>query len=148
MTQEYSITAIVVLCLAVLWFLSPTFRRVVVGAPDLKIEELPAIFHGQQSFYIERDPAKKMLGADKSTQAYNEKVSIIYHTTGHTRGLTETLDICYPGKFGMIFTVVNGRVTCFERIGGRTRNNPELSPSEQEAIDQFMIGVRKCFSNT
>ena len=149
MGQPYTSIAVIALCLVALWFLSPLFRRIVfravVGQPNLRIEELPDIFNGHESFHIERNPRKKMPGADKSIQASNSKVSIIYHTTKHAEGVTETVDIAYPGKFGMIFTLVNDRMTCLERIGGTTRNNPELAGEEENALTRFMIALRDCF---
>jgi hypothetical protein len=149
MTQPDIAAAVVVLCLVALWVLSPTFRQFVVrlfaSQPNLEITELPAIFDGGQSFNIERNPQKKMPGADRSIQAINERVSVIYHTTKHLGGLTETVDISYPGKFGMIFTLINGRMSFFERIGGITRNNPQLSVQERYAVDRFMVSLRECF---
>lgn len=150
MSQPYTSIAIIALCLVALWLLSPLFRRIVfravVGQPNLRIVELPDIFKGHESFHIERNPRKKMPGADRSIQASNSKVSIIYHTTKHVQGVTETVDIAYPGKFGMIFTLLNDKMTCLERIGGRTRDNPELTGEEENALARFMIGLRDCFN--
>ena len=149
MGQSYTPIAIIAFCLVALWFLSPLFRRIVfrsvVEQPNLRIVELPDIFNGNESFHIERNPHKKMPGADKSIQASNSKVSIIYHTTKHAEGVTETVDIAYPGKFGMIFTPINDRMTCLERIGGTARRNPELTSEEENALTRFMVGLRACF---
>ncbi|MBP9669562.1 MAG: hypothetical protein KBE09_04720 [Candidatus Pacebacteria bacterium] len=136
-------------CLAALWFLSPTFRaysyRALIGPPNLRIEELPALMNGMQSFTVEKNPRKKLSSADRSIQAYNGQVSIIYHTKQGSSALLETVDIAHHGKAGMIFTLKNGKMVHFDRIGGMACDNPELSPCEKAALEQFMNGVRNCF---
>jgi hypothetical protein len=138
---------IIALCLVALLFLSPRFRRavfrVLVGRPNLGIQELPGIFAGDEGFRIEQDPHKKLPGADESIQAFNSTVSIIYHTTAHAGGVVETVDIASRGKAGMILTLRNGKVTCLQRIGGRTSVNPELTITEKSAIARFMFELQK-----
>lgn len=145
MSQQTILIIVVLLCIVGILLLSPGARRfawkLIVMQPNLEIGELPALFDGQH-FQIERNPSKKMPGADKSIQAISNRASVIYHSTKQPKGLVETVDISYPGKFGMIFTLANGKVTRFQRIGGATRNYPELSIDDQDAVDQFMVSLR------
>ena len=137
-------------CLVALWLLSPTFRaltyRAIIGPPNLRFEELPDIFSGWQSFAVDHNPRKKLSGAERSVQVYHDKVSIIYHTTKYPAGLSETVDIAYRGKAGMIFTLSNGTMTSFERIGGASRKIPELTPEHKDALERFMTRLRSCFT--
>ena len=144
-----SVLVIVLSILALLllgssWFWKIILRLVFIQ-PNLTIEELPYIFAGQKLFKINRNPTKMMPGADKSVQVCNDEdgVSIIYHTTKRKDGLIETVDIAYTGKFGMIFTLFSDRVTFFQRIGGSSRSNPELTGEEENALLLFMIPLRK-----
>ncbi len=133
-----------------LWFLSPGFRSVLynllVERPNLQIEELPDIFNGNEYLQTEHNPAKRMLEADRSVRVYGGKISIIYHVTAHADGsVAETVDIAYKGKLGMIFILLNDKITCLQRIGGATYNNPALNIEEEAALMRFMIELRNCF---
>ncbi len=141
----------IVACLTVLYFLSPKFKSFINGMfierPNLSIEELAEIFNGRRKFRLDRDPQKKIPGALKSVQAYDNQVSVIYHMTPLDKGQAETVDIAYAGRAGMIFTMVNDKVTTFERIGGATQRNPELTPRQEGALRRFMIDMRDFFES-
>jgi hypothetical protein len=151
MWRDYVLYIIIAFCLIALWLLSPTLRRfiyrIVVGPPNLRIDELPGIMSGYQSFTIERNPQKKMPGAQHSVQAYSDKVSIIYYTTYRGSVLVaETVDISCPDKAGLILTFTHGRLAVLQRIGGREIRLPLLTPDEQRSLDEFMAAVGNCFS--
>ena len=141
----------VLLCLGLVaaWLMSPGFRQFVIrfiaGKPNLRFEELPGIFDGSRNFTIEQNPAKKMRGAQRSVQARSDDVSIIYHTTQNKDGIAETADIAYRGKFAMILTMVNRDLVTFQRIGGTTIENPQLSAAEENGLHRFMLEVRELF---
>ncbi len=151
MDQSLVYLVIALLCLVALWLLSPTFRaytyRAIIGPPNLRFEELPEIFSGWQSFHVDHNPRKKLTGAERSVQVLNDKISIVYHTTNYPTGLSETVDIAYRGKAGMIFTLSNGTMTSFERIGGASRRVPELTAEQKDALERFMRGLRNCFKS-
>ena len=146
MSQEASVAAFIVLCLIALCLASQKFRRgltrLILVMPNLRIEELPDIFSGDQTFHIEHNPPIVMPGADINVQVRSEKVSIIYHASRRKPQLTETVNISYPGKFGMIMTLRDGKMRVFERIGGLTRNEPDLSRTEEVAVTRFMKDLR------
>lgn len=150
MNDSDLLLAALALCVAALWVLSPSFRRGVLrallGPPPLRIEELPDLLNGDQSFHIDHNPAKKMPGADRSVQMICGKISIIYHVSRHPEGTIETVDISYPGKLGMIFMLVNDKMVSFERIGGAILNNPALTGKQEHALTLFMIDLRECFA--
>ncbi len=149
MDQSLVYLVLALLCLVALWFLSPTFRaytfRAIIGPPNLRIDELPSIFNGMHSFRIEKNPSWKTPSTDLTVLAQDDQVSIIYQTKQGSSVLLETVNIAYRGKAGMVFSLKNGRMVHFDRIGGMARDNPELSLKERAALEQFMKGVRNCF---
>lgn len=149
MNPDFIYLAVSFAALVALWLLSPTFRaysyRALIGPPNLRIEELPEIFNGRHSFRIEKNPSWKTSSTDLTMLAQDDQVSIIYETKQGSSVLLETVNIAYRGKAGMVFTLKNGKMVYFDRIGGMARDNPELSPAERVALSRFMQGVRNCF---
>lgn len=129
----------------VLWKLSPTLRHVVKGAvskpPNLVVSELPSLFD-TGLFNINHNPRKTLVGADRSMQIYNDDISIIYYSFEKKHGFTEVVDIACLGKCGMIFTLVNGKMTRLERVDGTCLVDPKLSHEETKALLSFMKDLR------
>lgn len=139
------------LCLVGVWCLSPALRRatgwLLFGASELKFEELPEMLDGRIKFGILSEPLKKLPGTSRSVQAASIRASIAYHVTHHGSGVTETVDIAYIGRGGMILTMQDGKVKILERVGGPTIRNPALTNNEQAALDRFMTQLRFFFRN-
>jgi len=147
--SDESIWLLVVLgCLVALWFLSEAFRslvsRILGGRPALLIEELPSLVRRPHNFAILQNPKKRITGA-RSRQAVNDTVSIIYHVSRKGDEDIETIDIARVGRIGMIFTLVDGRMVSFERIGSPPLRNPRLTVNELTALNIFMAELHHIF---
>lgn|GEM_PF-4438020 len=141
----FALTAVLVLALL---YLNPWLRRLIyyltVGPPNLLIEDLPQILNTQHRLNIVRDPHQNLPGIERM-QAYNSQVSISYIVTEQAGNLSETVSIAYRDKCGMILTLVNNKVECLDRVGGRTHYHPILSAKEQSALTRFMYTLRNVF---
>jgi hypothetical protein len=68
--------------------------------------------------------------------------SVKYFRTTHSHSRTETLDVYRPNAFGFVVTFQDEVPSLFQRVGGRTRKNPEFTLPQRTALIELLRRFR------
>jgi hypothetical protein len=129
--------------MAALWVSAPLVRYALVGKPHILVEGMPDMLHLDQRFHIKINAQTETREySHKNLRFYSDKVSILYDITRGETDITETVTVHCVDTYGMIFTLVNGRLICLERLGGLVRRN-ELTEPEDKSLMRFMAMLRQ-----